>query len=68
MKTILLTVATVFAFSANTFAQAPKNVKSETKTTITTIKDSQGEKKLVKTEYLFMEKSSLFLQNSIFIF
>ncbi len=50
MKTILLTVATVFAFSANTFAQAPKNVKSETKTTITTIKDSQGEKKLVKTE------------------
>lgn len=50
MKTILLTIATVFAFSANTFAQAPKNVKSETKTTITTIKDSEGEKKLVKTE------------------
>ena len=42
MKTILLTVATIFTFSANCFAQAPKNVKSETKTTTTTIKDSQG--------------------------
>lgn len=50
MKTIILTFATVFAFTANVFAQTPKNVKSETKTTVTTIKDSKGEKKLVKTE------------------
>ena len=45
MKTIILTFATVFAFTANVFAQTPKNVKSETKTTVTTIKDSKGEKK-----------------------
>lgn len=49
MKTKILTLA-LFIGTASMFAQAPKNVKSETKTVTTTIKDSKGEKKLVKTE------------------
>ena len=48
MKTIVLGIA-AFLFTLNIQAQN-KNVKSEVKTKVTTIKDSQGEKKLVKTE------------------
>ena len=50
MKTKISILLTAMAFTLNGFAQAPKNVKSETTTVITTIKDSEGEKKLVKTE------------------
>lgn len=49
MKTINVTMTALFLFSTTLFAQTPENVKSETKTTVTTIKDSKGEKKLVKT-------------------
>ena len=47
MKTILLNTL-VLLFTASCFAQNV-NVKSEEKTTITTIKDSDGEKKIVKS-------------------
>jgi hypothetical protein len=48
MKTTFLSIAAaVFAFTAQ--AQT-KNVQNATTTTVTTIKDSDGEKKLVKTE------------------
>ncbi|QZK89922.1 hypothetical protein K5V07_05235 [Flavobacterium sp. CHNK8] len=48
MKTILIG-AIALLFSMNSQAQI-KNVKSEVKTTVTTIKDSKGEKQLVKTQ------------------
>jgi hypothetical protein len=48
MKTILI-IAIALLFSVNSQAQI-KNVKSEVKTTVTTIKDSKGEQKLVKTQ------------------
>ncbi|HEY4616664.1 MAG TPA: hypothetical protein VIH09_00530 [Flavobacterium sp.] len=48
MKIIVLGMA-AFLFSINIQAQN-KNVKTEVKTNITTIKDSQGEKKLVETK------------------
>lgn len=48
MKTILLG-ATALLFSININAQS-KNVKSEVTTKITTIKDSEGEKKMIKTQ------------------
>jgi hypothetical protein len=48
MKTIVLVTA-AFLFSLNIQAQN-KNVKTEVKTNITTIKDSEGEKKLVETK------------------
>ncbi|MBB1193383.1 hypothetical protein DNC80_06825 [Flavobacterium sp. SOK18b] len=48
MKTILIG-AIALLFSVNSQAQI-KNVKSEVKTTVTTIKDSKGEKQLVKTQ------------------
>ncbi|WP_367754364.1 hypothetical protein [Flavobacterium sp. WC2430] len=48
MKIIALGMV-AFLLSFNSQAQN-KNVKTEVKTKITTIKDSQGEKKLVKTE------------------
>lgn len=48
MKIIVLGMA-AFLFSLNIQAQN-KNVKTEVKTNITTIKDSQGEKKLVETK------------------
>ena len=38
-----------FAFSLN-FQGQNKNVKSEVKTTVTTINDLKGEKKLIKTQ------------------
>lgn len=48
MKTILIGTLALL-FSVQSQAQN-KNVKSEVKTTVTTIKDSKGEKKLVKTQ------------------
>jgi hypothetical protein len=48
MKIIVLGMA-AFLFSLNIQAQN-KNVKTEVKTNITTIKDSQGEKKIVETK------------------
>nr|WP_314839592.1 hypothetical protein [uncultured Flavobacterium sp.] len=48
MKTILIG-ALALLFSVQSQAQN-KNVKSEVKTTVTTIKDSKGEQKLVKTQ------------------
>lgn len=48
MKTIILGMA-AFLFSLNSQAQN-QNVKSEVKTTTTTVKDSEGEKKLVKKQ------------------
>ena len=48
MKTITLGMI-AFLFTLNIQAQN-KNVKSEVKTTVTTIKDSKGEKKLIKTQ------------------
>ena len=48
MKTIILGMA-AFLLTLNIQAQN-KNVKSEVKTTVTTVKDSEGEKKLVKTQ------------------
>lgn len=47
MKTITLTIALLFAL---TIQAQNKNVQKETTTTVTTIKDSDGEKKLVKKE------------------
>ncbi|HRL71434.1 MAG: hypothetical protein KA463_06405 [Flavobacterium sp.] len=48
MKTIILGMI-AFLFTLTIQAQN-KNVKSEVKTTVTTIKDSKGEKKLIKTQ------------------
>ena len=48
MKIITLGMI-AFLFTLNIQAQN-KNVKSEVKTTVTTIKDSKGEKKLIKTQ------------------
>ena len=48
MKTILLGMAT-FLLAVNIQAQS-NNLKSEIKTTVTTTKDSQGEKKIIKTQ------------------
>jgi hypothetical protein len=48
MKTLILGIS-VFLLSLNVQAQN-KNVKTEVKTTVTTVKDSEGEKKLVKTQ------------------
>ena len=48
MKTIILGL-TAILFSLNIQAQN-KNVKSEVTTTVTTVKDNKGEKKLIKTE------------------
>lgn len=48
MKIILLGIA-AFLFSINIQAQK-KNVKSEVKTNITTIKDSDGDKKVIQTK------------------
>lgn len=48
MKTIILGI-TAILFSLNIQAQN-KNVKSEVKTTITTVTGAKGEKKLIKTE------------------
>jgi hypothetical protein len=48
MKTIILGMA-AFLFTVNIQAQN-KNVKSEVKTTVTTVKNSDGQKKSVKTQ------------------
>jgi hypothetical protein len=48
MKTIILGMVT-FLFSVNIQAQN-KNVKSEVKTTVTTVKSSDGQKKSIKTQ------------------
>ena len=48
MKTIILGIA-AFLFTVNIQAQN-KNVKSEVKTTVTTVKNSDGQKKSVKTQ------------------
>lgn len=48
MKTIFLGLLAI-AFSVNSFAQNT-NVQQEVKTTTTTIKDSDGEKKIIKKE------------------
>jgi len=48
MKTIILGMA-AFLFALNIQAQN-KNVKSEVKTTVTTIKDSDGKKEIIKTQ------------------
>ena len=48
MKTIILGIM-AFLFSLNNQAQN-QNVKSEVKTTVTTVKDSEGEKKIIKTQ------------------
>jgi len=47
MKSLLLTPALLFAFAVSAQNQ---QVQSETKTTITTVKDSDGEKQYVKKE------------------
>lgn len=49
MKTTILTFAIVL-FSLNSFAQEQENVQKEVKTVVRTIKDSDGEQKIVKTE------------------
>ena len=51
-----------FLFSMNIQAQN-KNVKSEVKTTVTTIKNSEGEKKLIKTQEV-KEVQDIELQNA----
>jgi hypothetical protein len=48
MKTIILGMA-AFLFALNIQAQN-KNVKSEVKTTVTTIKDSDGKQEIIKTQ------------------
>mgnify|MGYP003601352749 CR=1 FL=1 len=50
MKTKISILFVALTFILYGFAQTPKNLKSETKTVVTTIKDSKGEKKIVKTE------------------
>ncbi|MEC4003847.1 hypothetical protein OX283_004200 [Flavobacterium sp. SUN052] len=47
MKTIAVTIVAIFALS--TLQAQNKNVQKTTETKITTIKDSDGEKKIVKT-------------------
>lgn len=48
MKTLILGI-TAFLFALNVQAQNT-NVKSEVKTTVTTIKDSDGQKEIIKTQ------------------
>ena len=48
MKTIVMTLALLFI--TNTILAQNKNVKDETKTTVTTVKNSEGEKTFVKKE------------------
>lgn len=48
MKSIILGVS-VLLFSLNSFAQN-QNSKTEVKTTVTTVKDSDGQKQVIKTE------------------
>jgi glucan-binding YG repeat protein len=48
MKTIIMGL--LFLFTTSAIIAQNKNVKDETKTTTTTIKDSKGERKIVKTE------------------
>lgn len=47
MKTLLTTISLALALS---LSAQNKNVQNETKTTVTTIKDSEGEKQVVKKE------------------
>lgn len=49
MKTTIMTLA-IAVFSISGFAQVNKNVEDVTKTTITKVKTSEGEKKIVKAE------------------
>jgi hypothetical protein len=48
MKTIIMVL--LFLFTTSAIIAQNKNVKDETKTTTTTIKNSKGERKIVKTE------------------
>jgi glucan-binding YG repeat protein len=48
MKTIIMGL--LFLFTTSAIIAQNKNVKDETKTTTTTIKNSKGERKIVKTE------------------
>lgn len=48
MKTIVMALALLFTTS--TLIAQNKNVKDETKTTVTTVKTSKGEKKFIKKE------------------
>ena len=57
MKTTIITMA-LLLFSIVGQSQN-KNVKDETKTTVTTVKTSDGEKKYVKNEVLEMRKWAL---------
>lgn len=61
MKTIFL-MAGVLLFSINTQAQN-KNVTDVTKTTVTTVKDSDGEKQVVKQQEV-QEVQNIELQNA----
>lgn len=61
MKTIIIG-AIALLFSVNINSQN-KNVKSEVKTTVTTIKDSKGEKQLVKTQEI-KETQNIELQDA----
>lgn len=61
MKTIIIG-AIALLFSVNIHSQN-KNVKSEVKTTVTTIKDSKGEKQLVKTQEI-KETQNIELQDA----
>ncbi|RDI52459.1 hypothetical protein [Flavobacterium glaciei] len=61
MKTTLV-VAIALLFSLQSQGQN-KNVKSEIKTTVTTIKDSKGEKQLVKTQEI-KETQNIELKNA----
>ena len=49
MKKVILS-AFVFVGTLQAIAQENKDVKTEVKTVITTVKDSEGEKKIVKTQ------------------
>lgn len=51
MRTTFLTVAVVL-FSLNSFAQEQKNIQKEERTVVRTIKDSDGEQKIVKREVI----------------
>lgn len=61
MKTLFLSIATV-AFALNVQAQN-QNVTNISKTTTTTVKDSEGEKKIVKQENV-QEKQNIEFQNA----
>lgn len=61
MKTIVLSIATLL-FAANIQAQN-KNVTRQSNTTVTTVKDSDGEKKLVRTQNV-SETQNVELQNA----